>query len=148
MLFISVLTSFIIQTSSQLHKDPATITNDLLVVIYKQLAAQANNTPIPLVNTDSFFTLDKADYNSAVAWSALLYISLSLCIVISVMALAAKLWLVNYSHRAFSVGLPYERAMKRQEAYNGILAWRMGTIINAMPLMLLAVLLIFGFFIY
>ena len=117
-------------------------------MIYKQLAAQANNTPIPLVNTDSFFTLDKADYNSAVAWNALLYIGLSLCIVISVMALAAKLWLVNYSRHAFSVGLPYERAMKRQEAYNGILAWKMGTIINSMPLMLLAVLLIFGFFIY
>ena len=117
-------------------------------MIYKQLAAQANNTPIPFANLDPIFTLDKADYKSAVARNALLYIGLSLCVVISVIALAAKLWLVNYSRHAFSVGLPYERAMKRQEAYNGILAWKMGTIINAMPLMLLAVLLIFGFFIY
>ena len=117
-------------------------------MIYKQLAAQANNTPIPLVDTDSLFNQDKWDQDNAVTTNALLYTSLALCIVISVIALAAKLWLVSYSDRVFSVGLPYERAMKRQEAYSGVVAWKMGAVINAMPLMLLAVLLIFGFFIY
>jgi len=40
---------------------------------------------------------------------------------VSVISLAAKLWLVSYSHRALdTVGTPYERAMKRQEAYSGV----------------------------
>ena len=117
-------------------------------MIYKQLAAQANNTPIPLVDTDSLFNQNQGDLDNAIATNALLYTSLALCIVVSVIALAAKLWLVSYSDRVFSVGLSYEKAMKRQEAYSGVVAWKMGTAINAMPLILLAVLVIFGFFIY
>ena len=61
------------------------------------------------------------------------------------MALAAKLWLVSYTHDAFSVGSSYERAMKRQEVYNGILAWRMGAVINSLPVILLIALIMFGF---
>jgi Family of unknown function (DUF6535) len=63
------------------------------------------------------------------------------------MTLVAKLWLVSYTHDAFSAGSPYERAMKRQEVYNGILAWRMGAVINALPLavILLIALIMFMF---
>jgi Family of unknown function (DUF6535) len=62
-------------------------------------------------------------------------------------ALVAKLWLVDYRHRAFdSVGSPYERAIRRQEAYNGVLAWKMGAMIHALPVMLLVALIMFGFF--
>ena len=61
------------------------------------------------------------------------------------MALAAKLWLVSYTHDAFSAGSPYDRAMKRQEVYNGFLAWRMGAVINTLPVILLIALIMFGF---
>ena len=61
------------------------------------------------------------------------------------MALAAKLWLVSYTHDAFSAGSPYDRAMKRQEEYNGFLAWRMGAVINTLPVILLIALIMFGF---
>ena len=59
----------------------------------------------------------------------------------------AKLWLVSYSHQALSVGSPYDRAMKRQEAYNGILVWNMGAVINILPLILLIAVILFGIFV-
>jgi len=103
---------------------------------------------MPIINTTSLFTQNKIDYDSAVTCNFLLYIGLALCTVVSVIALAAKLWLVSYSHRALdTVGTPYERAMKRQEAYNGVLAWKMGAVINALPLLLLIASIMFGFFV-
>ena len=77
----------------------------------------------------------------------LLYSSLSLSITVSVIALAAKLWLVSYSRQAFSVGSPYDRAMKRQEAYNGVLLWKMGGVINMLAIMLLIAVYLFGFYV-
>lgn len=111
------------------------------------MIAESNNVSIPVVDVASLFNQDPTDYNAAVIYNALLYTSLALCIVVSVVALAAKLWLVTYSHRAFSTGTLYERAMKRQEAYNGILAWKIGAVINVLPLILLVALVMFGFFI-
>ena len=145
-LFISVLTSFIAHTT-QFQRNPADITNDLLVAIYKQQVAQSKNITIAPVNTTSIFDLPQADYNTAFTQNALLYISLSLSIVVSVIALAAKLWLVSYSHQAFSVGSPYDRAMRRQEAYSGVLVWNMGGVINMLPVILLIALYMFGFYV-
>jgi hypothetical protein len=59
----------------------------------------------------------------------------------------AKLWLVSYSHQVFSFGSPYERAMRRQEAYNGVLAWNLNATINALPIVLIISLAMFAIFI-
>ena len=59
----------------------------------------------------------------------------------------AKLWLVSYSHQVFSVGSPYERAMKRQEAYNGVLVWNLGGVINMLPVILLITLYLFEIYV-
>jgi Family of unknown function (DUF6535) len=89
------------------------------------MLAQSNNTFIPPANTSSFFQQSIAAKSAAITQNALLYTSLSLCIVVSLISLVAKLWLVSYNRQAFSVGSPYERAMKRQEAYNGVLVWNL-----------------------
>jgi Family of unknown function (DUF6535) len=145
-LFISVLTSFIIQTLPQFQRNPADITNDLLAAIYNQLVAQSNSTSIPPVDPRSFSELSIDNYHDAVIQNALLYTSLSLSIVVSVTAHVAKLWLVNYSRQAFSVGSHYDRAMKRQEAYNGFLVWNLGRVINMLPVILLIALSLFGLY--
>ena len=62
-------------------------------------------------------------------------------------SLVSKLWLVNYNHQAFSVGSPYERAMKRQEAYNGVLVWNLRGVINTLPVILLISLLLFEIYV-
>ena len=80
--------------------------------------------------------------------NALLYIALAISTVVSMVALAAKLWLVNYSRRTIdTVGSHYERAIGRQEAYNGVIEWKMMAVINTLPLLLLVALVMFGFFI-
>jgi uncharacterized protein DUF6535 len=66
---------------------------------------------------------------------------------VSLIALVAKLWLVSYSRQAFSVGSPYDRAMKRQEAYSGVREWNMGGVINMLPVILLIALYLFGFYV-
>lgn len=133
--------SFIANTI-QFRCNPADITNDLLVPIYHQLVGQSNNISITPVDPISYFNLSDDDYDTAVTQNGLLYTSLSLSIVVSVITLLAKLWLVGYSHQAFSVGSPYDRAMKRQEAYSGV--WNMGGLINILPVILLTALYLFG----
>jgi Family of unknown function (DUF6535) len=83
----------------------------------------------------------------AVVANALLYCSLAVSAVVSIVALTTKLWLISYNNRVSSTGSAYERAMKRQVAYNGALAWKLDAIINALPLMLLVSLFMFATFI-
>jgi hypothetical protein len=147
-IFLSVLNTFVVDTSKQFNPDPADIQNKLLNATYHMMAAHYNNTTIPLANTTDFFTLNSKAYNRAVISNALLYTSIALCIVVSVISLAAKLWLVTYSERTFKlVGLPYDRSVERQKAYNGVVAWKMEAVINFMPLLLLIAVVMFGFYI-
>ena len=115
--------------------------------MYIQMTAQSNNNSILPADPNFFFQQSKSDHDAAVIQNALLYTSLSLCIIVSVISLVSKLWLVNYNHRVFSVGSPYERAMKRQEAYNGFLVWNLGGVINTLPIILLLALLLFEIYI-
>jgi len=64
-----------------------------------------------------------------------------------VLALAAKLWVISYGERASSSGTPHDRAKKRQEAYSGVLVWKMGAAIQSIPLIVLIALVVFGFFV-
>ena len=95
----------------------------------------------------SYFDQSDDDYYKAVVQNALLYTSLSLSVLVSVIALVAKLWLVGYSHQVSSVGSFYERAMKRQEAYNGVRVWNLGGVINMLPVILLIALYLFGIYV-
>jgi len=147
-LIIAVLASFIIDTSQQLQSDPVDVTNKLIIAIYDQLVAQANNnTSLTRINIDDISKLDKSDYKHAVLCNALLYSSLGLCSVAALLALAAKLWVTSYGQRISSGETPHERAMARQKAYSGVLVWRMGAVIQSLPLILLIALVVFGFFV-
>ncbi|KIM38902.1 hypothetical protein M413DRAFT_29830 [Hebeloma cylindrosporum] len=127
-LFISILTAFAVGTAEKFERDPADISNQLLLGIYKnQLAFLQNGTVV---------------YNS------LLFSDLALSIVVSMIALFAKLWVISYSHQANSSGSPYQRAIKRQEAYSGVLAWRLKPIIDSLPFLLLIAVFMLGIFIY
>lgn len=144
------MTPFITGNASPFETNPAQVTNQLLVGIYDQLQviARTNNTTITTFDTSNIFVLDPKDYKQAIMTNALLYIALAISTVVSMVALAAKLWLVNYSRRTIdTVGSHYERAIGRQEAYNGVIEWKMMAVINTLPLLLLVALVMFGFFI-
>ena len=116
-------------------------------MIYNQQVAQSGNTSIPPIDPVSYLSQSEDDYNAAVTQSVLLYASISLSIAVSVIALVAKLWLINYSHQAFSVGSPYDSDEAR-EAYNGVLVWNLGGIINMLlPVILLVAHYLFEFYI-
>jgi hypothetical protein len=147
-LIIAVLASFVIDTSQQLKPDPADVTHKLLIAIYDQLAAQANNTSIAPVDTHKILThLDPKDLHHAILCNALLYSSLGLCSVAAVLALAAKLWVTSYGERVSSGETLHEKAKARQKAYSGVVVWRMRAVIQSLPLILLIALVVFGFFV-
>jgi len=147
-LFIAVLTAFVVGTAQQFQPDPATISNHLLVAIYNnQLAFLQNNSTLDIIDTVALFQQDPADRRKAVFYNALLFGDLALSVIVSMIALFAKLWVISYNGQVNSSGSPYERAMKRQEAYGGVLAWRLGPIIDSLPFLLLIAVFTFGIYI-
>jgi len=146
-LFLSVLAAFVVVTAQQFKPDAADISNKLLVAMYKnQLAYMQNRSP-DTIDTDALFQQDTAARHEAVVYNSLLYADLALSVVVSMIALFAKLWVINYDHQVNSSGSPYKRAMRRQEAYSGVLAWRMKEIINSLPFLLLIAVFMLGVFI-
>lgn len=140
-----VLASFVTDASKQFQRDPADMTYRLLLEIYdRQINASLPRT----IDTDAISKLDPGDSEHAFICNALLYSSLGLCTIAASLALAAKLWVISYGERAFSASLtPYKRAMKRQEAYSGVLAWKLEAAIQSLPLILLIALVVFGFYV-
>jgi len=138
-LFISVLTAFVVVAAPQFDRNPVDISNQLLLAIVNH-----ENTSLSIKDLSQ---PDHKERHKAVVDNALLFGDLALSIVVSMIALFSKLWVINYSHQVNSSGSPYERAMKRQEAYSGVLAWRLGEIIDALPFLLLIAVFVLGIFI-
>jgi uncharacterized membrane protein len=141
-LFLSVLAAFVVVTAQQFERDPAKISNELLLAIYNN---QKNSSDS--INGTAFFHLDPKEQHEAVVYNALLYADLALSIVVSMIALFAKLWVINYRNQVNSSGSPYKRAMERQEAYSGVLAWRMIQIIDSLPFLLLIAVFMLGVYV-
>jgi len=143
-LFIAVLTAFIIETEKQFSVDPAETTDQILVNISQQLfnsstpAAhiQVDPPPVPL------------DISKVIFSNTLLFVSLAISIGIAMLSMAAKLWLIRYMSLNRKGGSPYDRAMRRQEAFSGIEAWKLHRAIDSLPLWTLLAVLLFGIFIH
>ena len=139
------ITAFVIETVHQFKPEAANISNQLLAIYQNQLAAW-QNTSAHIIEAVALFKLDPEIYDHAIFSNLILFADLALAVIVSVITLFAKLWLINYSTQVNSAGSPYERAMRRQKAYSGALAWRLGAIINALPFVLLLPVFTFGFF--
>jgi len=145
-LFIAVLTSFVIETQKTFSRDPDEVTNDLLVLILKMLS-NSSSVPEIFLELERVTELGSDDYGKAVRLNALLFVSLALAVAISMTAMAAKLWLIRYISWVRSPGPPYDRAMKRQEAFSGFESWKFERVINSLPLFALIAVFFFGVFI-
>src|ERR1700733_12833447 len=147
-LFIAILTSFAIETQKLFYPDQATVTNKLLVLILNTLSNSSSVSNISLEDElDMVMKLGPKDYSTAVTLNALLFVSLALAIVISMGAMAAKLWLIRYISWVHSHGSPYDRAMNRQEAFGGLESWKFHRAIYSLPLFTLAAVFFFGAFV-
>ena len=98
---------------------------------------QLSNSSAPPVDPKSFFNMNANEqFNSTyAAW--LLYPSLGIAIFAALLGTCAKMWLIRYSQTVASPGgTPYERAIRRQETYDGIVAWRLKEIIESLPVLI------------
>jgi hypothetical protein len=150
-LFSAVVTSFLIEASKGLQRDPVGTTNDtlnttntILVVISRQLSSFNSGTfaapDLPILSSQlPPFIPKKQD----IVVISLLYASLASCIISSAAALIAKLWLIDYRQVVGEPGAAYDRALRRQRAYSGLKAWRLGTVIAALPTLLLISVILF-----
>jgi len=130
-------------TAQQFERDPAKISNELLFAIYDNQKNSSSET----ISRATFFDQHPKEHHKAVVYNALLYADLALSIVVSMIALFAKIWVINYRNQVNSSGSPYKRAMERQEAYNGVLAWRMTQIIDSLPFLLLIAVFMLGVYV-
>jgi len=130
-------------TVSQFKRDPAEISNDLLFEIYNNQKNGSSET----LNRGDFFDQKPGEHHKAVIYNALLYADLALSIVVSMIALFSKIWVINYRDQVNSPGSQYKRALERQEAYNGVLAWRMIQIIDSLPFLLLIAVFMLGVYV-
>jgi len=130
-------------TVSQFKRNPAEISNDLLFAIYNN----QKNGSLESLNWGHFSDQKPEERHKAVVYNALLYADLALSIVVSMIALFSKIWVINYRDQVNSFGSPYKRALERQEAYNGVLAWRMVQIIDSLPFLLLIAVFLLGVYI-
>jgi len=80
------------------------------------------STPIDL---EQFLWLDDNSRNMYQFQNSVLYTSLTISIMVATLAMAAKLWLVRYNREVTTSGPPRACAKRRQEAYAGLVAWKL-----------------------
>ena len=62
-------------------------------------------------------------------------------------AMAAKLWLIEYIRWVREAGSSYRLAMRRQKAFGGMRAWKLHRTIDSLPIWVLIAVSLFGAFI-
>jgi hypothetical protein len=143
-LFIAVLTAFVIETRKSFESDPAEVTNEILMLIFNKLS---NSSSGPETIDLATFEIKQKEFSVATIHNGLLFVSLALSIAISIIAMAAKIWLVRYIGWVREPGSEYNRAMKRQEVYTGMQRWKLHRVIDSLPLFTLVAVFLFGLFI-
>ncbi|KAG9121638.1 hypothetical protein FRC07_002335 [Ceratobasidium sp. 392] len=125
---------FVIESSKKLQEDPAETSAKTLSAISQTLFSIANNQPGSPLN----LTAPESDRfvipASAVCINALWFLSLSLSIAVSLVAMLAKDWARGYV--AELTGQPYQQARKRQRRWDGLKEWRVPEVIMFLPSLL------------
>ncbi|CCO35162.1 hypothetical protein BN14_09277 [Rhizoctonia solani AG-1 IB] len=131
-LFSAISTAFLIESSKRLLQDPADVTAQTLLAISQTLSAIANGTQ-PLVskspagdNTEEFFPS-----RTMVAINTLWYLSLSLSVATSLLAMLAKDWC--HSFMTGRTGPAYNQTLRRQRKWTMIEKWKMQELIMVLP---------------
>ncbi|CAE6417384.1 unnamed protein product [Rhizoctonia solani] len=133
-LFSAISTTFLIESSSRLRADPTDTSTETLLIISRTLLAISNNTRAP--DLDNPFNVNPEGTtfkpsNSAIIINAMWYLSLSLSVATSFLAMLAKDWC--HSFMAGRNGHPCVQARRRQQKWNMIKHWKMREIIRILP---------------
>ena len=135
-LFSAVASAFIIDINSELKPDSNEETTALLrVLIYKVDNTTFNNAPTVPQWTGPART--------TVQVQAILYASLAISLFSAFLAMLGKQWLNRYASADLR-GSIIDRCQHRQYKLNGIASWYFENVIELLPVMLQAALLLFG----
>ncbi|KAG8709760.1 hypothetical protein FRC09_000485 [Ceratobasidium sp. 395] len=133
---------FVIESSKSLQPDPAETSAQPLSIISLTLLAMANTQSGALFNFTPPAQPTFVAPISAVCVNALWYLSLSLSVGVSLVALLGKDWARAYM--AELTGQPYQQARKRQQRWDSLEEWRMPQVIMFLPIVLHLALLLFA----
>ncbi|CCO36101.1 hypothetical protein BN14_10224 [Rhizoctonia solani AG-1 IB] len=142
-LFSAISTAFLIESSKKLQQDPADVTAQTLLTISHTLSAIANGTrplvsePLAGGNTEEF-----TPSRTMVAINTLWYLSLSLSVATSLLAMLAKDWC--HSFMAGRTGHAYDQTLRRQRKWTMVEKWKMQELIVVLPSLIHLSLLLFA----
>ncbi|QRV79814.1 transmembrane protein [Ceratobasidium sp. AG-Ba] len=141
-LFSAISTAFIIESLGDLKPDTSESSARSLLAISQKLDAiltgqQPTSLPAQTASLDDF-----SPSHSAVVVNILWLLSLSLSVAVSLIAMLAKEWC--YKFMTGRSGPVYNQARKRQQKWNGIERWKMQELVNMLPGLMHAALLLFA----
>ncbi|KAG8707677.1 hypothetical protein FRC09_001669 [Ceratobasidium sp. 395] len=125
---------FVIESSKSLQPDPAGSSDQTLFTISQTLVLIANNQPGSPLNLTLPERPDFVVPASAVCVNTLWFLSLSLSVSVSLIAMLAKDWARGYI--AELTGQPYQQARKRQRRWDGLKEWKVPEVIAFLPSLL------------
>ncbi|QRV94442.1 transmembrane protein [Ceratobasidium sp. AG-Ba] len=134
--------SFIIESLGDLKPDTTESSARSLLAISQKLDAIVTGQPLtslpaPTPSLDNF-----SPSHSAVMVNILWLLSLSLSVAVSLISMLAKEWC--YKFMMGRSGPIYNQARRRQQNWNGIERWKMQELVNALPGLMHAALLLFA----
>ncbi|CAE6469769.1 unnamed protein product, partial [Rhizoctonia solani] len=130
-LFSAVSTAFLIESSQKLQEDPADVTMQTLLAISQALSVLTNATQPAAVPSSSVDAVPFTPPRATVAVNTLWYLSLSLSVATSLLAMLAKDWC--HSFLAGRTGHPYTQTIRRQQKWMMIEKWKMQELIMVLP---------------
>ncbi|KAJ3916341.1 hypothetical protein F5877DRAFT_46839, partial [Lentinula edodes] len=137
-LFSAVLTTFVAQTSQSLSQDYSQLSSSYLSELTALMRAGSNMTALSNVPTTN------TSFSPAISdlWvNGLWFTSLSIALTVALFAVLAKQWLRQYM--SIITGTPRQRVFIRQFRLDGLIKWRVQTIIGLLPVLLHISLILF-----
>ena len=129
------MTAFCIEAFQNLSQNPADTTNALLIALSLQLAN--SSSPVADASIANAFSPAKHD----VQINVLYFVSLAFALAVSSVCILGKQWIREYEKDI--VGTPCDAVRVRQMRYDSLEAWKVPQIIAALPVILIAALLLF-----
>jgi hypothetical protein len=118
----------VIESLNDLKPDPAESSAQTLLAISQTLAAMSNGQPVTLPTQNTSDTPAFSPPRTAVVVNLLWFLSLSLSVAVSLIAMLAKGWC--YMFMSGRSGVIYEQARRRQQRWNGIERWKMTEVLT------------------
>ncbi|KIM29808.1 hypothetical protein M408DRAFT_22679 [Serendipita vermifera MAFF 305830] len=134
-IFAAVLTAFIIESKKLLEPDQTQILVGMVALYFNNLGN---------LSSTSFAQSDFTPSHEAVVINCLLFASLGASLCAALVSVMALQWVMDYDAAITRGGSsPEDRAKRRQFRYGGVLNWKMGEIIAALPLLLYSSVVLF-----